>query len=173
MRLFIGLKTGCEEYLTELQKELEKAGNANYTKRENLHITLKFLGEVSDSKIKDICKLISRIKMKPFFLNCTGIGAFDGKGIVFAKLGGDVRQMDFLHKQIDDALFDIGFKKDSMPFVPHITLARKFFYRLDANSIKCEQIRFRIENIILFESRQTNALQYVPLFTHNISNAQL
>jgi len=59
MRLFIGIKTDCEIYLSSLQNELKKIGKGSFTDAANLHITLRFLGEVPDRRLRNICEAIS------------------------------------------------------------------------------------------------------------------
>ncbi len=71
---------------------------------ENLHITLRFLGEMQQNKIKMVCDVLSVIQNRVFELECNGIGIFDGKDIVFAKLGGDLQDLFLLYEKIENAL---------------------------------------------------------------------
>lgn len=169
MRLFVGIKTGCDDYLVSLQQRLKEYGRGNFTKRDNLHITLKFLGEVESGKQKDICEAISDIKCKPFYLECRGIGVFNSR-IAFVKVGGDIHRLSYIFLQLENALFKKGFKKETREYKPHITLARGFRPRLEIESIECKCQVFLVNEITLFESRREDgSLKYIPLFVHKIN----
>jgi 2'-5' RNA ligase len=68
MRLFIGIRAGCAEYLAALMEQLHQAGRGRFTRPENLHITLKFLGEQSPSVVKKICAAIAEAGGEAFTL---------------------------------------------------------------------------------------------------------
>ncbi len=169
MRLFIGIKTGCERYFLELLNQLKIAGHGCFSDIENLHITLRFLGEMQQNKIKMVCDVLSVIQNRVFELECNGIGIFDGKDIVFAKLGGDLQDLFLLYEKIENALEKICIPKEKRPFRPHITLARYFqstrSEKADFESLMMRKCRFTVKDIILFESRRIqNKLSYIPLY---------
>lgn len=169
MRLFIGIKTGCNDYLVSLQQRLKEYGKGNFTDKANLHITLKFLGEIQPEKQKDICEAISEIKGEPLCLECLGLGTFDRSGIVFVKVGGDIRELSGLYSRLETALNKKGFDIEKRAFKPHITLVRGFKCSSDIKSVECECSGFTADEITLFESRRENGkLKYVPLFIHKL-----
>jgi len=77
MRTFIAINLPKEvkDYLFDLQKEFRDSGKINFVHKSNLHLTIKFLGQVDENKLKEIKEKLSNIKFKPFevYLNNTGI----------------------------------------------------------------------------------------------------
>ena len=88
MRLFIGIKTGCGEYLATLQEQLKRAGRGRFTRPENLHITLKFLGEHPPAAVPEICAAIAEAGGEPFELEIGGARMFNRSGILSADVLG-------------------------------------------------------------------------------------
>lgn len=172
VRLFIGIKTGCEDHLLSLQNQLKSIGKGSFTHKENLHITLKFLGEVSPTKLEDIKKAMKGIKHDTFRLECLGVSVFNRNGIVSAKVDGELNKLSALQSTIETALEKCGFKKENRKYRPHITLARRYqaFDESDIGTIPYRPSEFDVEEIILFESRRNDKgrLVYKPLFVQDL-----
>jgi 2'-5' RNA ligase len=171
MRLFIGIKTGCEDYLTALQDELKKCGRGNFTHSVNLHLTLKFLGETPPARVKEISDAMARVKAQPFALELRGVKTFNRNGIVSAEVGGNLGPLSALAERLEDALTAIGFRKEARRFRPHITLAREFRPDpgCDISAIPHGSRRFTVDGMILFESTRIGGkLTYVPLYTKKL-----
>ncbi|MDD5017004.1 MAG: RNA 2',3'-cyclic phosphodiesterase [Eubacteriales bacterium] len=171
MRLFIGIKTGCESHLLSLQHELKRLGKGNFTDARNLHITLKFLGEVPPGKVGSICEAMAETHAKAFGLECRGVAQFYKSGIVSAKVVGNLKTLSALHASLETALEKRGLKKDQRPYRPHITLARQFhaFAGMNVEEIPCTSCGFKVEEIVLFESkREGGRLVYEPLFVKRL-----
>jgi len=169
MRLFIGIRAGCGKYLGSLQQMLKKAGKGNLTLPENLHVTLKFLGEVSPSRLPVLHEAIAEAGGHAFSLECLGMFMMGKGGIVSARLGGDLEALSALAARLEDALAKRGFEREARPFHPHITLARNFhaLESDDVASMARKGCRFNVQEVILFESRREGGrLVYAPLFTH-------
>lgn len=156
MRLFIGIKTGCEDYLLSLQEQLRRMGKGSFTHKENLHITLEFLGEVSPAKLEDVQRAMAKIKQNAFHLECLGVSVFNKNGIVSAKVGGESNKLSVLQSKLETELDKCGFKKENRKYRPHITLARRFeaFDDCDIRNIPYQPRKFDVKEIILFESRR-------------------
>jgi RNA 2',3'-cyclic 3'-phosphodiesterase len=172
MRLFIGIRAGCEKYLGSLQQMLKKAGNGNFTLSENLHITLKFLGEVSPSRLGDLRSAITEADGSVFTLECQGMAMLGKGGIVTALVGGDLSALSALFSRLEDALEKRGFEREARPFHPHITLVRNF-HALEGDDIASmahKGCRFKAAEVTLFESRrEAGRLVYAPLFAHPLA----
>lgn len=125
MRTFIAidLPEEVKQYLKGLQKQL---GNAKLTLVKDFHLTLKFLGEVSEEKIEEIKLLLREIKFKAFKTRLTNIGVFPSENyirVVWVGLEeGDIKK---LQKDVDDKLQKM-FPKEKR-FSAHLTLARVKF----------------------------------------------
>ncbi len=165
MRLFIGIKTRREDFLLGLGQELKKIGKGSFTDKNNLHLTLRFLGEVPPGKLKSICDAMAEISAQAFGLEIKGAVMFNKSGIAAAKVGGDTKSLCALHKSVETALEKIGFEKDKRQYRPHITLARKFRAFGDIEKRPQSSCVFEVKEIILFESKRVNGkLVYEPLF---------
>ncbi len=166
MRLFIGVKTGCEDYLSSLLQKLRKFGQGSFTSRENLHMTIRFLGEVPPAKIKDIREAITEAQRGTFSLTCQGLQII-GRDIVTAKVGGEKDKLSSLYDSLETALEKRGFQREARRYQPHITLARQFrpSAGFDVTSIPPVPALFMVTEIILFESkRKEGRLVYQCLF---------
>lgn len=107
----------------------------------------------------------------PFELECQGIQIFNKSGIISAKVGGELKKLAGLYSRLETALEKRGFEKETRKFRPHITLARKFHASsgFDIESIPYSYCGFKVDKIILFESRRdVGKLVYVPLFVHKL-----
>ena len=81
MRCFIGIDLPVEatKEIERLQKIIKPHFVGKTTSSENLHLTLKFLGEIEDDILNEIKKRLSSIKYHPFELTLKGIGVFSQK----------------------------------------------------------------------------------------------
>lgn len=132
------------------------------TELENLHLTLKFLGEIDDEKIEEVKKRLSEIKFEPMKLKLGKIGTFsrpkgkDDKGniIIWIKVeGGEIYA---LQKKIDSVLEGIFAKEER--FMSHLTIARvkyvkdKKGFLEHINSIHVKPIEFGVSEFKLKKS---------------------
>jgi 2'-5' RNA ligase len=155
---------------------LKKAGNGNFTLPENLHITLKFLGEVSPSRLPELREAIVEAGGRAFSLDCLGMFMMGKGGIVSVHIGGDLETLSSLAARLEDALEKRGFEREARPFQPHITLVRNFHALEgdDVASMARKGCRFKVEEVILFESRREGGkLIYAPLFTHPLAPPEI
>ena len=124
MRAFIAIHLS-EEMIRELLKAQEELRafdkNANYTRRENLHLTLAFIGETE--RIEDIVSIMEKAVGAPFDLAVSNSGTFGGDlwwaGVV------NTPPLAALARRIRRGLTENGFDIDKKEFVPHITIARQ------------------------------------------------
>ncbi|MEK6847485.1 MAG: RNA 2',3'-cyclic phosphodiesterase [Nanoarchaeota archaeon] len=104
----------------QLKKKLQFIGKT--TELENLHLTLKFLGEINDDALKKVKEELLKIKFKPLKLKLGHVGAFSYKNmprIVWIKILGDASK---IQKQVDESLQEIFPKEER--FMSHLTIAR-------------------------------------------------
>jgi 2'-5' RNA ligase len=87
------------------------------------HVTLKFLGDVPEDKIADICNALKSVQMEPFEAAVRGIGAFPGRSIRVVWLGLEGNFSE-LHRSVDESLSRLGFEREGRQFNPHVTLGR-------------------------------------------------
>lgn len=123
MRLFIAiqLSEAIRDELCHVQEQLKQQGVAgNYTSRENLHLTLVFIGEYADwQRVLDI---VDSLDMRPFEIKLDGFGAFDDLWWVGIE---DSSPLQDYVKALRHALAVAGIPFDKKRFRPHITILRK------------------------------------------------
>lgn len=128
MRLFIAINFDDEtkENLITVQDRLRKLGRGNFSRPENLHLTLVFLGEIAPERVSDICRLMNQITIPELHLSFDHVGRFkrDGGDIWWIGLAPNNALFD-LQKDLVGKLRYEGFSIESRSFSPHITLARR------------------------------------------------
>lgn len=92
---------------------------------ENLHLTLAFLGDVSDEGLEELHDALSGIRSGPLELKFEGLGVFgeDKPRAVWAAVAGEPG-LSALQKQVERAARKAGLSPEARRFVPHVTLAR-------------------------------------------------
>lgn len=133
MRLFIAINFSGEvkDALAKIQLGLgEYCAHARFTARENLHLTLAFLGETSGGRVGAIEKAMDAALFSPFTLAISGVGRFSRSGgdVLWAGLD-DSPELCALHGRLCVQLAQAGFAAEARRFSPHITLAREAVLR--------------------------------------------
>lgn len=106
------------------------AGKVSWTKPAQMHLTLKFLGDVQDTETPDICRVVSRVagRFEPFEIVCRGAGAFPNLGnprTLWIGIEHGAKELCELQAAIEDALkSELGFPKEQRRFQPHLTIGR-------------------------------------------------
>ena len=126
-----------------------------FTEPDNLHLTLKFLGEIDENKVNEVDNKLREIAFESFKARLGNLGIFSGndKMIIWVELNKILE----LQKVVDGALKDI-FKPESR-FMSHVTIARvkliadkkKFMGNL--KNIKLNKVDFKIDRFYLMESK--------------------
>ena len=123
MRLFISIQLNDEmrDALTQIQHSMQRQGvRGNFTREENLHLTLAFIGEYPDPY--DVKDIIDQIDFDDFAIKLEGLGSFGS--LWWAGVSGS-DELKNLAKQLRRVLADAGIPFDRKKFSPHITLVRK------------------------------------------------
>lgn len=131
MRCFIAieLNENIKKGLGSLMEQLMPfAPDLKWVRPENLHITLKFLGEVKEEKIDKIKKTLDEVgrSCRPFKIKMKGMGQFPEKKkprVIWAGVE-DSEGLFSLQKEVEKSLSRLGFKEEEREFTGHITLAR-------------------------------------------------
>jgi len=159
-RVFISIELPEEikKEILKIQKEIDVLGlvKGKFIEFENLHLTLKFLGEISDSEIRAIKERLSKLKFKTFELEFDNLGVFSEQFIRIIWVGVKKGIVFDLQKVIDSILEDI-FPREHR-FMGHITIARpkrveqKNMFLDELKKIKFPKIKFSVDKIHLRES---------------------
>jgi len=129
MRVFIAIETSAElrEKMAELQKQLAVDG-VKLVEKENLHLTMYFLGEIDEHMKERVMQAMNKINCKKFELVCKGVGAFPSNNYIrVIWVAAEAPELREIHEQLGGELSKLGFKKED--FSPHITLARVKFLK--------------------------------------------
>ena len=141
MRCFIAIELPEEvkSALSDIEDELKKTkADVRWVKPDNIHLTLKFLGNIEEKtteeiirKMEDICR-----RYNPIFLEIKGMGAFPSlKSPRVVWIGiYDNNNLKSLQEEIDRAMESIGFEGEDRAFTAHLTLGR-FRSNTDKNKL--------------------------------------
>ena len=115
-----------EEVLRELSRGIE---GVKWVASDQLHFTLKFLGDVEDSELHGVCSaVIEAVRgFAPFEVVLAGLGAFPSPSrprTVWAGVADGEQQLVAVQKAVDRALRRLGYPRESRKFTPHVTLGR-------------------------------------------------
>lgn len=125
MRLFVALDLPwpLRERLAQFAFGLP---GARWVPPENMHLTLRFIGEVPNWRAEEIDLALHTIKAREFSLVVTGVGVFEKAGRVTALWAGIERspQLEHLQTKVETALQRAGLEPERRRFTPHVTLAR-------------------------------------------------
>lgn len=125
-RLFLALS--LPDALRALLADLaEPLAHVRWTPPEQLHVTLRFLGDVDPAQLDSLTTRLSTIQVEPFLLPIEGVGAFPPKSpphVLWAGTGNGHPRLHQLRQQIDDRALAAGIDFNVRTFHPHVTLAR-------------------------------------------------
>ncbi len=163
--------------LVRMIRNLEsQVDQVRWTQTEQLHLTLKFLGEVDNLALPEI---IDRMKkgaqsVTPFGVEVRGLGSFPkdkDPRVLWAGVKDGVEQLRWLHDAFEGSFTEMGFAPENRQFTPHLTLGRvgrgvdrqQFAERISAASAKMES-RFEVDELVLLSSeRERGRYVYTPI----------
>ena len=149
----------------EVQGDLKSThAEVGWRNPEKIHLTLKFFGDIEESRIDPIFKSIEEPVRNtlPFSLKVRGVGAFPNlknPRVIWIGLVDEREALTSLQKQIEAHLEKIGFQPEDRPFRPHLTLGRMKSSRGKVELVgRMERYReeefgdFQVERVVLFKS---------------------
>lgn len=124
IRCFVAveLPAPMREEIGRLQGQIAVVG-LRPVRPELVHVTIKFLGDVPEGKVKKVSEALARIKVEPFEARVAGMGAFPGRTIRVVWLGLE-GNFEGLYQEVESALAPFGFEREERGFSPHVTLGR-------------------------------------------------
>lgn len=125
IRLFVGIDPPdrIKQSLIDLMGNI---AGARWQSHEQLHITLRFIGEVDHHTANDVVAALSTLHHPRFEVAVAGTGSFDKRGRLHTLWAGVEPEAPLrtLHNKVDQSLKYVGMKPDTRQFRPHVTLAR-------------------------------------------------
>ena len=144
IRSFIAFDIDSElvlKRLSEVQNMLIKTGaNLKLVKPQNIHVTMRFLGNISPPMVDSIHEEMKKISFTPFEIELKGLGAFPSlkyARVVWAGIRKGADELMDVFNQLESRIRRLGFKPDLKGFSPHLTIARVKTGRHKAELIKC------------------------------------
>ena len=132
MRVFVSVPPPPEVQrvvLAAAQEAAQEISGIKWTKKENIHLTLKFLGEVPDEALTSICNAL-RVACSahaPFEARLGGLGAFPSPRrarVIWTGVKEGSGEMSALASSVESTLEPLGFRREGRAYVPHATLGR-------------------------------------------------
>ncbi len=119
-------RSGLERITGKLKAS---AGDVRWVKTDDIHLTLKFLGDVEEERIAEIGGCIEHCvqAISPFPLAVRGLGAFPSDHspqVIWIGAADESGSLSRMQRTLEDGLSRLGFKKEKRPFSPHLTLGR-------------------------------------------------
>ena len=131
MRLFVAVHLPDEvrERLAVVQHRLQGVrADVSWVRPGNIHLTLKFLGEVEPARLDQIRTALEEVARasEPCEAAVSGVGSFGGRipRVVWAGITEGAEALTALAGRVDAAMAGIGFPRETRPFSPHLTLGR-------------------------------------------------
>lgn len=132
LRAFIAidLDDKTQKALSRIQDELkETKADIRFIKPENIHLTLKFLGDITKDKAEAVAKILEETSwvLKPFSISLTHIGAFseiEHPEIIWVGANQGRSEVKGFVLRLEEELEKIGFAKEKREFESHVTLGR-------------------------------------------------
>ncbi|MDC3954103.1 RNA 2',3'-cyclic phosphodiesterase [Polyangium jinanense] len=138
-RLFLAVDPGdeCHTRIAEaVSRARVHAPRARWVRTEGIHVTLVFLGAVEESLVPAVVAKVEGVAVRhaPLTLRFEGAGCFGGRKprVLWIGVEGDVPALGLVHKELSEALTEVGYVPEERLFSPHLTLARAGFGGTDA-----------------------------------------
>jgi len=171
MRAFVAIPLNEESHndLARLQDRLRRSrSDVKWVSPTNIHITLKFLGEIDDNQAAAITSLLSEIAKRhgSFNLHINGIGAFPRLAypkVLWAGIDEGADEVKNLQGEVELSMCGLGFEKEDRTFSPHLTLGRvrslknkaKLVTALESEKGFAAQTKVCVDKMMLLQSTLT------------------
>jgi 2'-5' RNA ligase len=112
-----------------MQRLGQVADSVKWVATENLHLTLKFLGEVPSVELAEICQRVTSAvaALQPLEIECDHVGAFPNSShprTLWLGIGAGSQQVSQLQESVERGLNQLGFRREQRQYHPHVTLGR-------------------------------------------------
>jgi len=131
VRSFISIDLEDQQILSRIASILSSlqslGGDLKPVERENIHLTLKFLGNVSAPRLGEVKSSLQQVIFSAFTVEIKGAGAFPNlnhMNVIWVGVNEGWSQVEQIYEQVEKLLSGLGFRREHRPFSPHITIAR-------------------------------------------------
>ncbi len=131
VRSFISIDLEDQQILSRITSILSSlqslGGDLKPVERENIHLTLKFLGNVPTPRLSEVKSSLQQLIFPLFTAEIKGAGAFPNlnhMNVIWVGVEEGWSQVEQIYEQVEKLLSVLGFRRENRPFSPHITIAR-------------------------------------------------
>ena len=184
IRTFIAIET--PPTVTKVALSLQSSVKVNpkavrWVRKENIHITLRYIGPTAPGEVEKINRLLSEIvgQNSDLSLNISGTGCFPKKErprILWLGVDGDVVELKLLVEMINSEMDQLGYPQEERNYSPHISIGRIRYPQkvtpdvTDFLSAEYEPISWNTSKIIFYQSELLpSGAIYSILGTHNLN----
>jgi 2'-5' RNA ligase len=185
-RLFIALelpanvRRSVKDHIDRLRQEVSDA-RASWTREENLHLTLKFVGATPVTMVEALSAAAQRAAsaVSPFELSVGGCGAFPTHGqprVLWIGINDPSGELNDYYRALEDECAKAGFQREERPLHPHLTIARLRQPRGSRRLVEIhkqagfEPIPVNIRDVCLIRSERRNeGSRYTVISRHDFS----
>jgi len=168
MRLFISINFDdkTKNNILSVQRRLQALGRGRFTRPDNLHLTLAFLGEVPEERIPDLKEILDSMNVPELQLTFAEVGVFRNESELWWIGIKNNEHLSKMQSELITKLKASGFTPDSKRFRPHITLAREMHIgnarrsELLPQSFSCKTSHISL----MLSSRPDGKLTYTELY---------
>ncbi len=120
------IREGTRDLVSSLSSLPTKVG---WVRPENMHLTIRFLGEQAREKLQSISEALSKAGegIKPFKLSYGKLGVFPPRGAprtIWVGVDGEMKTLQLFHQRLSDEFLKLQIKKEKRRFSPHLTIGR-------------------------------------------------
>jgi len=172
MRLFIAIDiddsvlASVAKLQQQIKDRMKNRNGLKWVAPELMHLTLKFLGEVDDSRIEEITDAITIVcrEKKIFEFELSVVGTFGTPAkVLWLGSAEQSAELAALAASIEQGLSELLFEKETRPFSAHLTLARikdngvdKNLRRIVSDFEKVESMPVKVDSVCLYKSQLTS-----------------
>ncbi|MHC1721867.1 MAG: RNA 2',3'-cyclic phosphodiesterase [Aminipila sp.] len=177
MRLFISINLNeqiCSRIYDAICDIKQIARKGHFSRKENLHVTLAFLGEVNPNDLDKVKACMEAVNEEPFDIHIGGLGRFKRTGFDIYWIGIEKSDsMNELHKVLNVELKSKGFSVDMREFKPHLTLGREVNCDYQEAKKIVEELGTMVQPVeqfsLMLSERINGKLIYTELYTRNLT----
>jgi len=161
-----------------LREELPRTRDVRWCSEHQLHVTLKFLGEVADERIPEVCKVVAAaaVQLQPFAIRLSSLGCFPSPNnarVLWCGIEDPAAGCQRWLTLADPPLAELGFERETRAYHAHITLGRS--KARDGSAVIRRVLEtvpapppneMTVDHLVLFESRLgPGGARYYPVST--------
>lgn len=161
-------------------REAAPDASASWEKPENIHLTLKFIGEIKEARVIELSEAAEQVanEIKPFDLLVGETGAFHTRGkprVLWIGAADESGELERMHKLLESACATLGYAPETRPYHPHLTVARlntpegaKALAALHRDT-EFTPVSFRVEELVVMRSELgPGGSRYTPVSSHQL-----